>query len=73
MSFNFGDIVTFDLDPSDELLMVVVSGQRRTKVANTDGVEIFHATELLTRVIDLSVENSYAEMMDYYAKRDNDS
>jgi hypothetical protein len=61
-----GKSCRFDLDPTGELLMVVASGQHRTQVADTNGTEISHATELLT----LATSN-YGSMLDYYAERDN--
>jgi hypothetical protein len=48
--FEPGDTVTFFLDPSGEELTVVFSGWHRTQVTTADGVDISHATELLTFV-----------------------
>lgn len=50
MPFTFqpGDKVTFDLDPDDEILIVVKSGFYRTEVKTFDGIELSHSTELLS-------------------------
>lgn len=48
--FNFGDVVTFDLDPTNEELTVLSSGAHRTQVVDSTGTHISHATELLTLV-----------------------
>ena len=48
MTFVEGEKVTFDLDPDGEILTVVSSGFFRTQVVTYDGIEVSHATNLLS-------------------------
>lgn len=48
LKFDEGSYVTFDLDPDKEILRVVKSGYFRTDVVTMDGIDISHATDLLS-------------------------